>query len=343
MQESKKRKLLILLAIPFVILVLCIGTSIGSSNINIWDTISIVGNKIFNIPLRAGIKPEDVAIIWVIRLPRVLLAFGVGASLAVSGAIIQSILKNPLASPYTLGVSSGASLGVGIYIVLGISIPVVGNLAMPIIGFLCGVLTVFAVIIFSNKVDRGLSNNTVILAGMVLSLFTSAMLTTVTSICSEDLKAITMWQMGSFAMKSWSYVFAGIPFFIIGIFMAVRYTREMDILSFGEDGAKAIGVETKKVKKTLLVSVAILTGSAVALSGVIGFIDLITPHIVRKIFGSNHKIVIPMCIILGGTLMVLTDLVSRTLISPSELPVGAITALIGAPFFAYLYFGKRSR
>ena len=343
MQESKKRKLLILLAIPFVILVLCIGTSIGSSNINIWDTISIVGNKIFNIPLRTGIKPEDVAIIWVIRLPRVLLAFGVGASLAVSGAIIQSILKNPLASPYTLGVSSGASLGVGIYIVLGISIPVVGNLAMPIIGFLCGVLTVFAVIIFSNKVDRGLSNNTVILAGMVLSLFTSAMLTTVTSICSEDLKAITMWQMGSFAMKSWSYVLAGIPFLIIGIFMAVRYTREMDILSFGEDGAKAIGVETKKVKKTLLVSVAILTGSAVALSGVIGFIDLITPHIVRKIFGASHKIVIPMCIILGGTLMVLTDLVSRTLISPSELPVGAITALIGAPFFAYLYFGKRSR
>ena len=272
MQESKKRKLLILLAIPLVILVLCIGTSIGSSNINIWDTISIVGNKIFNIPLRTGIKPEDVAIIWVIRLPRVLLAFGVGASLAVSGAIIQSILKNPLASPYTLGVSSGASLGVGIYIVLGISIPVIGNLAMPIIGFLCGVLTVFAVIIFSNKVDRGLSNNTVILAGMVLSLFTSAMLTTVTSICSEDLKAITMWQMGSFAMKSWSYVLAGIPFLIIGIFMAVRYTREMDILSFGEDGAKAIGVETKKVKKTLLVSVAILTGSAVALSGVIGFI-----------------------------------------------------------------------
>ncbi len=343
MQESKKRKLLILLAIPFVILVLCIGTSIGSSNINIWDTISIVGNKIFNIPLRTGIKPEDVAIIWVIRLPRVLLAFGVGASLAVSGAIIQSILKNPLASPYTLGVSSGASLGVGIYIVLGISIPVIGNLAMPIIGFLCGVLTVFAVIIFSNKVDRGLSNNTVILAGMVLSLFTSAMLTTVTSICSEDLKAITMWQMGSFAMKSWSYVLAGIPFLIIGIFMAVRYTREMDILSFGEDGAKAIGVETKKVKKTLLVSVAILTGSAVALSGVIGFIDLITPHIVRKIFGASHKIVIPMCIILGGTLMVLTDLVSRTLIAPSELPVGAITALIGAPFFAYLYFGKRSR
>ncbi|WP_300349058.1 iron ABC transporter permease [Clostridium sp.] len=342
MQEYKKRKLLITLAIPLVLLVICIGTSIGSSNIHIWDTISIIGNKFFDIPLRVGIRPEDVAIIWVIRLPRVLLAFGVGASLAVSGAVIQSILKNPLASPYTLGVSSGASLGVGIYIVLGISIPYIGNLAMPIIGFICGVITVFMVIIFSNKVDRGLSNNTVILAGMVLSLFTSAILTTITSLCSEDIKAITMWQMGSFAMKSWSYVIAGFPFFLVGLVRVIKYTKEMDILSFGEDSAKSLGVETKKVKKSLLISVAILTGSAVALSGVIGFIDLITPHIVRKIFGSNHKIVIPMCIVVGGTLMVLTDLISRTIISPSELPVGAITALIGAPFFAYIYFGKRN-
>lgn len=343
MQGYKSKKVLIIMSIPLVLLVLFIGTSIGSSNINIWDTMSIVWSKIFNIPLRPYIKQEDVAIIWVIRLPRVLLAFMVGSSLTVSGAIIQSILKNQLASPYTLGVSSGASLGVGVYIILGISIPIIGNLAMPIIGFLCGVLTVFFVIIFSNKVDRGLSNDTVILTGIVLSLFTSAILTTLTALRSEDIKAITMWQMGSFAMKGWSYVLAGIPFFIIGTSISIRYAREMDILSFGEEGAKSIGVETKRVKKILLVSAAILTGSAVALSGVIGFIDLITPHIVRKIFGSNHKIVMPMCIIFGGCLMVLTDLVSRTLVSPSELPIGAITALIGAPFFAYLYFGKRSR
>lgn len=337
------KRLLITLAVPLVFLVICIGTAIGSSNIGIGDIISIVGNKLLNLPLSESISAQDQAIIWVIRLPRVLLAFIVGASLAVSGAVIQSILKNPLASPYTLGVSSGASLGVGIYVVLGLSIPLIGNLALPIIGFLCGVTTVFTVILFANRVDKGMSNNTIILAGMVFSLFTSAILTTITALSSENITSITMWQMGSFAMKGWSYVQAAIPFFIIGIMLVILYCREMDILSFGEEQAKAVGVETTKVKKILLVAVAILTGSAVALSGVIGFIDLITPHVVRKMFGSNHKVVIPMCIVFGGCLMVITDLIARTIIVPSELPVGAITAIIGAPFFGYLYFSKRSR
>lgn len=341
--KNKNKNMLLILSIPIVFLVICIGTSIGSSDINITDIISIIGNKLFNLPLIEGIKPKDVSIIWVIRLPRVLLAFLVGAALAVSGAVVQSILKNPLASPYTLGVSSGASLGVGIYIILGITIPIVGNLALPFIGFLSGVITVFFVIMFSTKVDKGLSNSTIILAGMVFSLFTNAILTTISAVFSEDIKTITMWQMGSFAMKGWSYVLVGLPFFVIGILIVLRYCREMDILTFGEEQAKSVGVETKKVKKILFIATAILTGSAVALSGTIGFIDLITPHVVRKTLGSEHKLVIPMCIVFGGSLMVITDLIARTIASPSELPVGAITALIGAPFFGYLYFNKRSR
>ncbi|NEU05795.1 MULTISPECIES: iron ABC transporter permease [Clostridium] len=339
----KNKKLLLILAVPIVFLVICMGTSIGSSHISIGDIVSIIGNKLFNIPLQPGIQPKDVSIIWVIRLPRVILAFLVGSALAVSGAVVQSVLKNPLASPYTLGVSSGASLGVGVYIVLHISIPFIGNLALPFIGFLSGIITVFLVIAFASKVDKGLSNSTIILAGIVFSLFTNALLTTISSFFSEDIKTITLWQMGSFAMKGWSYVTAGIPFFIIGMAIVLRYCREMDILSFGEEQAKSVGVETEKVKKLLFVATAILTGTAVALSGVIGFIDLITPHMVRKIFGSNHKIVIPMCIVIGGSLMVITDLIARTVVSPSELPVGAITALIGAPFFGYLYFNKRNR
>lgn len=341
--KDKNKNLLLLFAVPIVFLIICIGTSFGSSDINIGDIISIIGNKVFDIPLKEGIQPKDVSIIWVIRLPRVILAFLVGAALAVSGATVQSILKNPLASPYTLGVSSGASLGVGLYIVLGISIPLIGNLALPFIGFLSGVITVFLVIAFASKVDKWLSNSTIILAGMVFSLFTNALLTTISAFFSEDIKAITMWQMGSFAMKGWSFVIVLVPFFIIGLLVVLKYCREMDILSFGEEQAKAIGVETKKVKKELFIATAILTGSAVAVSGVIGFIDLITPHMVRKFFGSNHKIVIPMCIVVGGSLMVITDLIARTVVSPAELPVGAITALIGAPFFGYLYFNKRSR
>ena len=340
---NKKRKMLLWLSLPLAFLVICIGTSIGSSNINIFNIISVIGNKLFSIPLIEGVGSNDVAIIWVVRFPRVLLAFMVGAALSVSGAVMQSILKNPLASPYTLGVSSGASLGVGIYIILGVSIPFIGNLALPFIGFLSGLLTVIMVILFANRVDRGMSNNTIILSGMVFSPFASAMLTTISALNTHKIEAITMWQMGSFNMRGWSYLLVGLPFFIVGVSIVLRYSREMDILTFGEDGAKAIGVETEKVKKHLLFSTAVLTGSAVALSGTIGFIDLIVPHLVRKIFGSNHKVVIPMCILLGGSFMVLTDLVARTIISPSELPVGAITAIIGAPFFGYLYFSKRSR
>ncbi|MDU4725970.1 MULTISPECIES: iron ABC transporter permease [Clostridium] len=340
---NKKRKMLLWLSLPLAFLVICIGTSIGSSNINIFNIISVIGNKLFSIPLIEGVGSNDVAIIWVVRFPRVLLAFMIGAALSVSGAVMQSILKNPLASPYTLGVSSGASLGVGIYIILGVSIPFIGNLALPFIGFLSGLLTVIMVILFANRVDRGMSNNTIILSGMVFSLFASAMLTTISALNTHKIEAITMWQMGSFNMRGWSYLLVGLPFFIVGVSIVLRYSMEMDILTFGEDGAKAIGVETEKVKKHLLFSTAVLTGSAVALSGTIGFIDLIVPHLVRKIFGSNHKVVIPMCILLGGSFMVLTDLVARTIISPSELPVGAITAIIGAPFFGYLYFSKRSR
>lgn len=337
MKENKKT-IILLFFLAFV--VLCIGTSIGSSNTNIKDILCIIGNKIFGIPIIKGINNNDVAIIWNLRLPRVLLAFMVGSSLSVSGAVVQSVLKNPLASPYTLGVSSGASLGVGLLIVSGLTIPFIGKLTMPIVGFICGVITVLSIVKFAATIDRTMSNITIVLAGMVFSLFFNAILTIITALYSKDLKSIILWQMGSFSMKGWSYVQIGIPFFLIGIIGVMFYTREMDILSFGEEQAKSVGVDTIKIKRKLLIFSAILTGSAVALSGTIGFIDLIVPHLVRRTFGAKHSRVIPISIILGGSFMVITDLVARTVIVPSELPVGAITSLIGAPFFAYIYFKK---
>ena len=340
MRTQNKNKTLAILSIPLVFFIISIGTSIGSSNIHILDTMSIILNKVINLPLREGIDPKDISIIWSLRLPRVLLAFMVGGCLAVSGSVVQSILKNELASPYTLGVSSGASLGAGLVIVLGISIPFLGQLTLPLIGFLCGLITVYGVIVFSSKIDKTMANNTIILAGMVFSLFVNALLTTLTALFSEDIKSISLWQMGSFSMKGWSYVRVLIPFLIIGIIGVLRYTKEMDILTFGEEQAKAVGVDTNRVKKHLFIHSAILTGSAVALSGTIGFVDLIAPHMVRRVFGSKHKYVIPMSFVFGGSLMVITDLIARTIVSPAELPVGAITAIIGAPFFAYVYFSK---
>ncbi|GAA0084488.1 FecCD family ABC transporter permease [Clostridium sp. MB05] len=340
MNTNKKNKTLMILSIPVVFLIICIGTSIGSSNISIMDIISIISHKIFNTQLLQGIEAKDVSIIWNIRLPRVLLAFCVGGSLAASGAVVQSVLKNPLASPYTLGVSSGASLGVGLLVVSGIAIPFLGNFSLPLVGFICSLSTMGIVLTFASKVDKELSNNTIILTGMVFSLFFNALLTTLTALFTNKIEAITMWQMGSFSMRGWSYVKAGLPFFIIGIIGVMFYAKEMDVLTFGEEQAKSIGVEAEKVKKYLFIFVAILTGAAVAISGTIGFVDLIAPHIVRKIFGSKHSYVIPMSVVFGGVFMVITDLISRIIIVPSELPVGAVTAMIGAPFFAYLYFKK---
>lgn len=340
MYSINRKKVLISIVIAFIIIGL--GASSGSSQISILDTISITLNKLINLPLRDGITSQQVSIAWKLRLPRVLLAFIVGGCLATSGSVVQSVLKNELASPHTLGVSSGASLGAGLVIVSGMYVPFLGNFTLPLVGFIFSLITVFLVMVFSAKIDKTMSNNTIILSGMVFSLFVNALLTTISAFFSDDLKRITLWQMGSFAMKGWSYVGLILPFFIIGMLGVLRYTKEMDILTFGEEQAKLVGVETEKVKTKLFVYCSILTGGAVALSGTIGFVDLIAPHVVRKVFGSNHKYVIPMSFIFGGCLMVVTDLIARTIFSPMELPVGAVTAIIGAPFFAYIYFKKAS-
>lgn len=337
---TNKKKSIISIIIIFIIILL--GTSIGISDISLIDTLSIIGHKTLNLPLAENITAKDISIIWKLRFPRVLLAFLVGGCLATGGAVVQSILKNELASPYTLGVSSGASLGAGIVVVTGITIPIIGSFTLPFVGFIFGLITVFSVIMFSTKIDRTMSNNTIILVGMVLSLFVNALLTTLTAFFSNDLKTITLWQMGSFAMRGWVYVKLICPFFIIGMLGVLRFTKEMDILTFGEEQAKAVGVDTYNVKRKLFILCAILTGGSVALSGTIGFVDLIAPHVVRKAFGSNHRYVIPMSFLFGGGLMVITDLISRTIVAPIELPVGAVTALIGAPFFAYVYFKKGS-
>jgi len=317
------------------------AASLGSSGISLGDTILIVLHKIFGLSLKAGIDPKNISIVWLLRLPRVLLAFLVGGCLAMSGAVCQSILRNPLASPYILGVSSGASLGAGIIIISGIAVPLLGAFTLPLTGFIFGLLTVFLVAAFSSRIDRSMSNNTIILCGMVFSLFLSALLTLLSAIFSDDLKRITLWQMGSFAMRGWKYIQLLLPFLLIGTIGILRYAKEMDIMTFDDDQAQSAGVQTGVLRKKLLACTAILTGAAVALSGIIGFVDLIAPHAARKITGSRHRYLIPMSFIIGGSLMVITDLIARTVISPSELPVGAITALIGAPFFAWVYFRGR--
>jgi iron complex transport system permease protein len=331
-------KIIIAAVVSFILL--CVSAGLGTSQISPIETLQVIVNNILH--LQSTKIPESTAIIiWKLRLPRVLLAFLAGGCISISGAVFQSVLKNQLASPYILGISSGASLGAGLVMAGSITLPILGAFTMPLAGFVFGLLTVFLVLVFSAKLDSSLSNNTVILCGMVFSLFVNAILTTLISLFREELKTLVIWQMGSFAMKGWLYVQLLIPFFVIGTVGILFKCREMDLLTFGEDEAASAGVAVEQVKKQLFFHGAVLTGSSVALSGTIGFVDLIAPHVARSIVGSNHRYVVPMSFFIGGALMTVSDLIARTVVSPSELPVGAVTAIIGAPFFAYVYFRKK--
>ena len=336
-----KARLLITIGISLLILIL--GVALGSVYISPGSAFHIILHKIFGAGLPEGIRATTVSILWNLRLPRALLAFIAGSALSMSGAVMQAVLRNPLASSYTIGVSSGASLGVCIVILYGVTIPVIGMLTLPIVGFVFGLGTIFLAIAFASRLDKSLENHTIILTGMVFSLFVNAIVTLMSALSREHLQRLIYWQMGSFSGNGWSAVLILTPIIIAGLGFVMHYHHELDIMTFGEEQAKTIGVNLRNVKWILLLSSAALTGSVVAFVGVIGFVDLVAPHIVRKLFGSSHRLVIPMSAVFGGAFMVVCDLVARTVVSPSELPVGAVTALIGAPFFAYIYFSRRAK
>ncbi|MBE5901099.1 MAG: iron ABC transporter permease [Lachnospiraceae bacterium] len=329
----------VVLALSLGVLVACMG--IGSVNIPIPDMLTIIKAKITAATIPTNVTPSYVSILWDIRMPRAITAFMVGALLSVSGVIMQSLLQNPLASSYTLGVSSGAALGVALVVVLNITIPVVGFFLLPLAGFIFGLGTVLLVIAVARRLDTSLKNQTIILMGMVFSLFVNAVLTMVSAMFSQHIQRLTLWQMGSFSGRRWTHAGLLAVVALAGIVLVMGDHRELDLMSFGEEQSMAVGVDTKQTKNRLLLLASFLTGAAVCFTGIIGFVDLTIPHVTRRIFGSKHRLVLPMSAVLGGGFLAFADLLSRTVLSPREIPVGAVTALVGAPFFLYLYFVGR--
>ena len=323
--------------------VIMIGVALGSVWIPPGDIFAIIRHRFFGAELAEHFNHASVSIVLSLRLPRTLLAFIVGAALSVSGAVMQSVLRNPLASSYTLGVSSGASLGACIVILYGITLPFAAVMTLPLTGFVFGIGTLLLAVSFASRIDGRMENNTIILTGMVFSLFVNAVTTLLSALSREHLQRLIFWQMGSFSARGWTPVYILTPIAVAVTVFVIHHNRELDMMTFGEEQAKTMGVDIKKVKWILLIASAALTGSAIAFVGVIGFVDLVAPHIVRKLFGSSHRYVIPFSALFGGSFMVLCDLVARTIVSPSELPVGAVTAIIGAPFFASIYFGRRAK
>lgn len=317
------------IAITLLIISIWCGVSIGSVHI----PLEVLWNK--------AADETAANILWKIRMPRVMLAGLVGASLAIAGAAFQGLLKNPLADPYTLGVSSGASVGAVMTLFFGISIPVVGLYALPIFSMIGAVLTMVAVMTFARLVDRSLKMETLILTGVIFSSFLGSLISLMIALTGEELRQIIGWLLGSVSMRGWPYVQMIAPFVVIGSLMLWTQRRELNVLLYGEERAKHLGVNVKRSKYLILAGGSMLTGAAVAVSGTIGFVGLVVPHMTRIIWGSDHRHLLPLSFFNGATLLIICDLVARTIIMPRELPIGVITAFIGAPVFSYIFYKQR--
>ena len=278
-------------------------------------------------------------IFWRLRLPRVLMNVLVGAVLSVCGAAYQSIFRNPLTDPYVLGVSSGASLGAAVAILLGLEAYLWGVGGMALAAALLTVLFIYRIASIGNRMHT----TTLLLTGVCLTLLISALISFLMVLNQEKMDAIIFWTMGSFGSSSWTDVAVLAPVALAGIGVVLWYGRDLNLLLAGSEAARSMGVEVEQVKRILLLATTLMVAFAVSSCGVIGFVGLIVPHAVRLVAGPDNRRVVPYSMLCGALFVLVCDTLARTLLRPSELPVGSLTSMVGAPLFIYLlYKNKKS-
>jgi len=282
----------------------------------------------------------ETIVIFRLRLPRVILAAMVGAGLATAGAVLQGLLHNGLADSHILGVSAGASLGAAIAMLLGLRFRIFGLGAVTPMAFIGAVLTLLVVLLLARRV-AGRSTLGLLLAGIAMSSFLSALVSLLVYFSGNRIHPLLFWLMGSFAARGWNHVLLAAPYLVAGYALAFFYHRYLTAISLGDMTAHHLGVDVEKIRFLLLCSTALLTAAAVAVSGVIGFVGLMTPHVARLFGGENYRRLLPYSALVGAIFMTAADILSRFLLRPTELPVGIITALVGGPFFLYLLASSR--
>ncbi|MDQ6421597.1 iron ABC transporter permease [Paenibacillus sp. LHD-117] len=310
--------------------------SIGSAGLSLSDVWGILLHQLpwFGGDGDGSWTPGEVAIVTQVRLSRVLLAVLVGACLALAGTGFQGVLRNPLADPYTLGVASGSSVGAAFLILFGLQLAI-GIWTIPIVAFLTGIVTLLGVIALSRS--RGVMHiQTLILSGVIIQSFLGAFVSLMVSMSEGVINQILFWIMGSLALRGWEHVTMLLPFLSIGLFVMLAYSQTLNLFVLGERHAAHLGVRVERTKMIVLIASTLLTAAAVSVSGVIGFVGLVVPHMIRLIVGPDYRFIAPLSAIGGGIFLLWADTIARTLLSPKELPLGVVTALIGAPFFAYL-------
>jgi len=314
-----------LLAAVFVALS-AVSLGVGAAKI---DVIALLRDSTAGLSL----SESDRAILFSIRLPRIIFAGMVGASLSVAGVVFQALLRNPLADPYILGISGGAALGGIIGIILG---SILGSWGIPGLSFLGAILTIFLVFGISGK-SKEPGSNTLLLAGVIVNAFFSALIMFVISTSgSASLPSIMSWMMGDLSVAGEGRL-AISGFILAAAFGLIYYhSKSLNMIVTGEETAQHLGVPVERTKRLLLFAASLITAAAVSVSGIIGFVGLIIPHMMRIVFGSDHRVLLPASFFFGASFLLIADTVARTALAPAELPVGVITALFGAPYFIYL-------
>ena len=315
----------------------------GTQAIEFPRILSILTQELVEPPARVTESDPLSVILLQVRMPRLLLAFLVGGSLAAVGVALQALLRNPLADPFVIGISSGAALGAAIAILFGVGVSVWSWSALPICAFLGALLSLLIVYHISAR-HYGFSIYTLLLGGVVLNAIFSALIMFLTSVADPN-RAFGMyaWLMGSLTGPEFPTLGILTLYLGVGLSILATQSQSLNLLTLGEEAARSLGVEVERVKKLVFFASALLTGAVVAFSGLIGFVGLIVPHAVRLAVSADHRLLLPIAGLTGGVFLMVADTVARTLLSPAEIPVGVVTALVGGPVFLYLLMNRPAR
>ena len=329
--KNKRNLVFVVLALLLLVSV-ATAVAIGPVRISVIHILAIFYHKIFlwSNPPVAG--PTD-EIIWHIRLPRVLLAVLVGLSLAMAGTTFQCLFRNPMADPYIIGVSAGAGLGATLAIVLHLRL--LHFSAVPPMAFVTAMLTTFAVYGLAKR-GRSVSVVTLLLAGIAVSSFLSAVISFLMVLGKEGLQQAFLWLLGGLSERGWGHVEMILPYALVGSLVLFIFARDLNILLLGEESAEHLGIDVERLKKIMVAAATLMTAAAVSVSGLIGFVGLIVPHMMRIVVGPDHRRLLPAAALGGAIIMVWADTFARSALQAGEIPLGVVTALLGAPFFIYL-------
>ena len=328
--RSKSRKLLII-GILLLAVALMVSISLGGADMSIISSLKALF-------LQGEVSQEK--IIWAIRLPRILTAVITGGGLAIVGAVFQGLFRNPMADPFVLGISSGAALGATIAIVLGVSIPLIGFTGISMFAF-AGALLTMATIFMIARARGSLDSTTLLLSGVALNFFSSSIIYLFMFLRYDKMKQIIMWTFGSFSTSSWEKLMMMVPVIFIGTIILRLFARDLNGIMTGETQAKSFGVDVDKARKSIILASTFMVGVLVATSGIIGFVGLMIPHLLRLVIGADFKKLLPLSFLYGSLFLLICDTLARVVVKPAELPIGAITALFGAPFFIFLLIRKK--